>query len=322
MEFRRFRYFIAVAEELHFGRAAQRLHITQPPLSQQIQALERELGVELLVRGRHLDLTEAGRVFLEEARRATAAADRAASAARAAGEHASRLRVGYPATVASDVAPLAVRTFSQRYPNVRVETTVAHVGEHLEALRTRQVHLAFTRIAELDDQAMCFRQLHPEALLVAMPEDHPLARAPAVTVEQLAGEAIVLFPRPLDPPLHDHLVTEVCGRAGVELSVALEATTLESTLGAVLAGLGLAFVARSTANVLPRRGLAYRPLATAAPALKVGVAWWRDAASTSTALRSFLAVLDELVVRSHPDGNGCGGDPGIDRTVPLPATAG
>jgi DNA-binding transcriptional LysR family regulator len=298
MELRQLRYFIAVAQELHFGRAARRLHITQPPLSQQIQSLERELGVALLVRGRQLSLTEAGRSFLEEACRVITTADRAVSAARAAGERTSRLRVGFPATMASELAALAIRTYRERYPKTGLSMTVAHAGEHLEALRTRQVDLAFVRIASLEDDAMCFRHLHSEAMQLVMAEDHPLARLPTVAVGQLANETMVLSPRSLDPILHDHLVIDVCGRGGVEPSVVLEATTFESTLGAVRAKLGVAFVPASTARALPSPGLAYRPLATTAPPLKVGAAWRRDMAFTSMALRSFLAVIEEVVTES------------------------
>jgi DNA-binding transcriptional LysR family regulator len=322
MELRQLRYFIAVAQELHFGRAAQRLHITQPPLSQQIQSLERELGVELLLRGRHLSLTEAGRIFLEEACRVTTTADRAVSAARATGERTSRLHVGFPATVAPEIAALAIRTYRERYPEAGVSTTVAQTGEHLEALRTRQVHLAFVRIAAPEDDAMCFRQLQTEALHLVMSEEHPLARMSTVTVEQLANESIVLFPRSLDPTLHDYIVTDVCGRAGVELSVILEATTLESTLGAVRAKLGVAFIPTSTARALPFLGLAYRPLATTAPALKVGAAWRRDTAITSTALRAFLAVIDEIVSVSDPDRHGRGDDLDIGPTATVTANGG
>jgi DNA-binding transcriptional LysR family regulator len=317
MELRQLRYFIAVAQELHFGRAARRLHITQPPLSQQIQSLERELGVELLRRGRHLSLTEAGRIFLEEACRVTATADRAISAARAAGARTSRLHVGFPATVSPELAALAVRTYMERHPEAGVRMTVAETGEQLEALRTRQVHLAFVRIAAVEDDAMCFREFHTEAMGLVIAADHPLARQPTVAVEQLASERIVLFPRSLDPILHDHLVTQVCGHAGVDLSVVLEATTLESSLGAVRAKLGVAFVPTSTARAFPFPGLAYRPLATTAPPLKVGAAWRRDMASTSTALRAFLAVIEEVVPVSDPDRHGCGDDLDLGPTVAV-----
>ena len=142
------------------------------------------------------------------------------------------------------------------------------------------------------ERAGRFRPLHPERFLVAMPNEHSLARLRAVRVEHLAREPVVLFPRALDPAVHDHLVVDVCGRAGVSLSVMLEATTLESSLGAVADGLGLAFTAESVVDLITVRGITFRPLAATVPALQVGVAWRRDA--TSKAVQRFLVIVDEL----------------------------
>src|SRR5437867_7739751 len=128
---------------MHFGRAAKRLRMTGPPLSQQIRALERELGVELFIRGRQIELTEAGCAFLERARSATEAADHAARVAREVGGGTTRLRLGYPAAVASRCAPAAVRMFRERFPEVVLETVVAHAGAHLTALSARQLDVAF-----------------------------------------------------------------------------------------------------------------------------------------------------------------------------------
>jgi DNA-binding transcriptional LysR family regulator len=292
MEFRQLRYFIAVAEELHFGRAAERLQMTRPPLSQQIQALERELGVELLTRGQHIALTDAGRVFLEQARRITEVADHAARAARDAGEGNTRLRLGYPATVASRHAPTAVRLFRERHPAITLETVVAHTGAHLMALSARQIDIAFIHSSARRAWAGRFRPLCAERLLVTVPADHPFAKLPAIRAEQLAGEPVVLFPRSLDPPLHDYLLLDVFERAGVSLSVVLEATTLESTLGAVAAGLGLALTAQSAAHLVVAQGIVFRPLVTTAPDLQIGVTWRSEPASR--AVQQFLAVIDDL----------------------------
>jgi DNA-binding transcriptional LysR family regulator len=292
MELRQLRYFIAVAEELHFGRAAERLQMTRPPLSQQIQALEREIGVELFARGQHIALTDAGRAFLEHARRITEVADHAARAAREAGEGTTRLRLGYPATVASRYASTAVRLFRERYPAIALETVVAHTGAHLMALSARQLDIAFVHSGTRRTWTGRFRPLYPERFLVAVHEDHPFAKLPAIRAEQLAGEPVVLFPRALDPPLHDHLMLDVFERAGVSLSVALEATTLESSLGAVAAGLGVAFTAQSGADLVAAQGVAFRPLVTTAPDLEVGVAWRPE--PSSRAVQQFLAVIDEL----------------------------
>jgi DNA-binding transcriptional LysR family regulator len=299
MELRHLRYFIAVAEELHFGRAAARLRITQPPLSLQIQSLERELGVQLLVRGRTTVLTDAGRAFLEKARWAIEAADDAARAAQQARRSPSgRLRLGYPATVVRELAPLAVRMFRQWFPEVVLEPTVAPTGAHLEALRADQLDLAFVCGGVLDHEAMAFRPVHHEPLLLALPEDHPLTRVPAVRVEQLTGEPIVLFPRSHEPVLYHHLVTDVLGRSRVAPTIVLEATTLESTYGAVAAKLGLAFTAESTARVLRIPGVVHRPFTAPPPMLRQGVAYRREAGADT--IGAFLGLLDELTASLRP----------------------
>jgi len=293
MELRHLRYFIAVAEELHFGRAAERLRITQPPLSFQIQSLERELGVQLFIRGRRIQLTEAGRALLAKAREAIEAADAAARAAQQAGLIINgRLRVGYPAAGVFELPPLALRTFQERFPDVGVETIVGSTGEHLEALGADRLDVAFVRIGVLDGELMQFKPLQPEPLLLAVPEDHALARLPAVPVECLAGEPIVLFPPALEPLLYRYLVTDVLGRSRVAPSVVLEATTLESACSAVAARLGVAFVGEPLARIFAMPGVVYRPLAPPPPLSRMGVAWRQDAASNT--VRWFLEVLDEL----------------------------
>jgi DNA-binding transcriptional LysR family regulator len=298
MEFRQLRYFIAVAEELHFGRAAKRLQISRPPLSQQILALERELGVELLIRGRSIELTEAGRVLLEHGRSASEAVTYAVQAAREAGEGMTRLRVGYPAGTASASVPLAVRIFRERFPSVALDTVVGQAGAHLAALAARQLDVAFVRLAGANDDNLAFRPLHREPVHVAIPELHPLARLRAVRAGHLANEPIVLFPRALDPPLHDHLVHDVLAGCGVAPSVVLEATTLESSLVAVAGGLGIAFVAESAAGQFTVHGVEFRPLVTVAPPLQFGVSWRRD--TISRAVRQFLAVVSELAWVTRP----------------------
>ena len=300
MELRHLRYFIAVAEELHFGRAAQRLRITQPPLSFQIQSLERELGVRLFVRGRRVQLTEAGRALLTKARETIEAADAAARAAQQAGLLVNgRLRVGYPAAGVFELPPLALRTFQERFPSVGVETVVASTGAHLEALAADQLDVAFVRVGVLDREVMQFKALQPEPLLLAVPEDHGLARLPVVPVARLAGEPIVLFPHAHEPLLYRYLVTDVLGRSRVVPSVVLEATTLESACCAVAARLGVAFVGQQMAEIFTMPGVVYRPFAPPTPLSRLGVAWRLDTAPNN--VRWFLEILDELAGEPVPD---------------------
>jgi DNA-binding transcriptional LysR family regulator len=298
MELRHLRYFIAVAEELHFGRAAERLRITQPPLSFQLQALERELGVQLFIRGRRVELTEAGRALLAKARQTIEAADAAQQAGLLIN---GRLRVGYPAAGVFELPPLALRTFQERFPNVGVETVVASTGAHLDALEAERLDVAFVRVGVLDRELMQFKPLQLEPLLLAVPEGHTLARLPVVPVECLAREPIVLFPPALEPLLYRYLVSDVLGRSRVAPSVVLEATTLESACSAVAAGLGVAFVGEPLARIFAMPGVVYRQLAPPAPLSRLGVAWRQDAASNS--LRWFLEVLDELAKATGTNGH-------------------
>jgi DNA-binding transcriptional LysR family regulator len=301
MELRHLRYFIAVAEELHFGRAAQRLSITQPPLSFQIQSLERELGVQLFVRGRRIQLTQAGRALLPKAREVIEAGQAAARAAQEAKLLVNgRLRVGYPAAGVFALPPVALQTFQERFPDVGMQTVVASTGEHLEALQTDRLDVAFVRLGALDRDPMQFKPLQPEPLLLAAPEDHPLAHLPVVPVKCLAGEPIILFPHALEPLLYRYLVTDVLGRSRVAPSVVLEATTLESACSAVAARLGVAFVDEQMARILAVPGVVYRPLGPPPPLSTLGVAWCQHA--TSNAVRWFLEVLDELAETTRADG--------------------
>ena len=309
MELRHLRYFIAVAEELHFGRAAQRLRITQPPLSFQIQALERELGVQLFIRGRTIELTEPGRVLLEEARRTIEAADGAARAARAAGRStAGRIRVGYPAMTVSDLVPNALRTFQRRHPDVAIEPVVAHTGAHLEALAAGELDVAFISGGSSGED-LHFHALHQEPFVLAVHAGHDLAGelggGGVVALERLAREPIVLFPRSLEPSLYYYLLNDVLGRSRVAPRVSLEATTVQSTYSAVAAGLGVAFTIESTASVMAVPGVAHLPFASPPPLFRHGVAWRQGGEATT--VRDFLCVLDELAARSHtPAANGNG----------------
>jgi DNA-binding transcriptional LysR family regulator len=292
MELRHLRYFVAVAEELHFGHAAKRLHITQPPLSQQIQLLERELGVKLLIRGRKVQLTEAGRVFLEEARRTIEVAERAARAARAAGAGAAaRLRIGYPATTLVELVPAAFRAFAERYPQVGIEAVAGHTGGLLSALRDDQLDLAFLTMNGHESEVICFKLLHREPLVVAIPDNHPLAGRAAVPMADLGEEPMILLPRALEP-LHEHLPNLILAQAPTAPLMVHEAITLESAYSAVAAGLAVAVVVESTARTVAVPGVVHRPFAPPQPALELGVAWPHG--RMSTAVRSFLMTIADL----------------------------
>ncbi|HZR98310.1 MAG TPA: LysR family transcriptional regulator [Chloroflexota bacterium] len=287
MELRHLRYFVAVAEELHFGRAAARLHIAQPPLSRQIRQLEAELGVALFDRDhRHVRLTDAGAVFLAQARATLAAAEQAAQAARrAARSEVGQLPVGFIGAASYSVLPRIVQAFRARYPDVELVLHEMTTAEQLQALREGQLRAGLVR-PPVAHAALAAATVLREPLVVALPAAHPLAAEARVAVAALATEPWVLFPRPLAADLYDQILA-LCERAGFRPRLAQEALQMQTVVRLVGAGVGVSLVPRSV-EALHSAGVAYRPLRDAVPNVEMAVAWRRD--DTSVLLQRFLAV--------------------------------
>jgi DNA-binding transcriptional LysR family regulator len=215
-ELRHLRYFVVVAEELNFSRAATRLHMAQPPLSVAIRQLERELGTDLFVRSsREVRLTEAGRALLEGARRTLAEADRAFDAARRAGSgQLGRLRVAFSWSERFETLPALGRAFREGHPEVELLSQEMWNAQMIEALRAGTVDVAVSlcpeRSAEVGEQL-----IRAEQAVVVLAAGHPLARGEPVALDAFADESFVLFPRELAPRLYDEMVA-ICRRAGFE----------------------------------------------------------------------------------------------------------
>jgi DNA-binding transcriptional LysR family regulator len=202
------RYFLAVSEELHFGRAAQRLHIAQPPLSQAIRKLERELGVSLLRRtSRVVTQTEAGRVFAEEARNVLAAFDRALAEARKAGGIGTKLRIGCALNLAIERLLRFLTALHETEPALEAHVTHLAASEQVERLRRGDLDLGIFFYAEEYDDLEMSPLFAGETLAVYLPRDHRLAAEEVLGPSDLAGETLVTFPRAANPALHDHLLT-------------------------------------------------------------------------------------------------------------------
>jgi DNA-binding transcriptional LysR family regulator len=211
MELRQLRYFVAVAEELHFTRAAARLGIAQPPLSQQVRRLEHDLGVQLFDRThRHVQLTEAGRAFLTEAKHTLIQADRAVDAARRARKpQAGRLVIGAQATAEVSVFPRLLPRFLRRYPNVDVMLqTPLTPQEQVVMLKQHQIDVGFLRLPVRDAALIVFPLLH-EPLLAVLPRRHPLARRRSVSLQELAASTFVMFRRSNAPGLRSWTIESV-----------------------------------------------------------------------------------------------------------------
>jgi len=262
MELRHLRYFVAVAEELSFTRAAERLHIGQPPLSQQIQALEAEVGARLFDRSkRWVRLTEAGKLFLEDARAILAQSERAAERARRAqrGE-AGELRVGF--TFSTPFTPLFARTirrYRQLYPQVALtlhEMTTLH---QLDAIEARKLDLGFVRPPEVAlPEQLALTTLRRDPLLLVLASDSPLARKRKVKVADLAQLPWVMYPKESGVGIN-HAIFSMCRAAGFVPQVAMEAGEAATIIGLVAAGIGVS-VLPSPFHSIHLEGVVYRPL--------------------------------------------------------------
>lgn len=290
MELRHFRSFVALAEALHFRRAAERLSIAQPALSQQIQQLERELGVQLVERTqRRVALTEAGSVFLERARITLAEAGEAVRLARLAGRgELGHLGVGVVTSALYGVFPDVVRVFLQRHRHVHLTLHELPGNEQTRALRAGRIQVSFLR-PPVEEAEIEVRIIAHEPWVIALPTAHRFARRTRVSLRALADEPFISFPRELGPNLYDQAIT-MCQRAGFSPRIVQEAQ-MQTIVSLVAAGIGVALVPATLQN-LSRRGLVYKALAGMSSKLELAVAWRRD--DHSPLLTAFLAVVREM----------------------------
>ncbi|MEQ1404000.1 LysR family transcriptional regulator [Neorhizobium sp. Rsf11] len=261
MELRHIRYFLAVAEEGNFTRAAAKLGIGQPPLSQQIRILEMEIGAPLFHRVPHgAELTAAGAAFLTEARASLAAADNAVLAAqRAARGETGRLALGFTASAAfNPVVTGAIRRFRSQWPDVALALSEMNSNWLMEKLTRGEIDAAFIRPGLEDPKEVRLKRLPDEPMLVALPAHHPLAEHRQVPLAALAGEPFILFPRTVGLSLYDDIVRG-CREAGFELQVTQEAPQIPSVVNLVAADLGVSIVPASIAK-FAIEGVVYKPI--------------------------------------------------------------
>jgi DNA-binding transcriptional LysR family regulator len=289
LELQRLRYFVAVGEELHYGHAASRLHMTQPALTRQIQALEQELGVHLLVRSRHqVSLTEPGRLFLEQARTLLRSADEAAFLVRRASRgEIGQVTVGYTESVALRLLPGALSTFRRKNPDVHVALRQVWSADQPRVLKEGDIDIGLLRTSQERDDLKLTRVL-PDPSVAAIPSSHPLARERVICLEQLATEQLIVV-----PPAQDYgIFTELwalCQAKGFVPRVAQEAAGALIVLGLVAAGIGIGIVPASF-GIVPSTGVVIRTIA--APMIVPHLAIASRSDETSPAV---LALRDVLV---------------------------
>jgi DNA-binding transcriptional LysR family regulator len=259
MELRHLRYFVVVAEELSFTRAARRLHIAIPPLSIQIRNLEKEIGTGLVVRdGRGLRLTSAGRVLLDQARKTLAEANQCAPLARqAANGEIGQLSIGYNAPAEFRVFPRIVPAFRKKWPAVHLVFHRLETAQIVERLRRHEIDLGFVCLPIPTDE-LEVQELAEDPLVALIPKGHRLATAASIAVKDLSGEPLVLFPRPLDPESYAQ-IEQLFLRAGATMSVRYELESSLSMINFVAMGIGCAFLP-DYARRIRVDGVVYKPL--------------------------------------------------------------
>jgi DNA-binding transcriptional LysR family regulator len=293
MELTDFRSFVVVAEELHFGRAAERLHLSQPPLSRRIRRIEDELGVKLFRRTtRRVEITDAGRAFLGEARSVLAAASTAAAVAKRVDRgETGRIVIGAVTPAIDGVVPAIVRDFRAQHPGIGVLIAEMDTAAQLDALRADGIHVGFVRLADHDLRGLETKLVLREPHVVALPRGHRLASARAVTLRSLAGEPLVALAPEVQPELHRRFVA-ACAAAGFAPRIVQTARTIPTVTALAAAGIGAAVVPASARHVR-REGIAWRPLRGRLPDVEISAAWRKWNPSTA------LALFREAIARQR-----------------------
>jgi DNA-binding transcriptional LysR family regulator len=275
MELRHLRYFIAVAEELHFGRAAERLYIAQSALSQQILSLESELGVQLLERTkRWVRLTTAGHTLLKDSRdimhRVEQAIERSQRVAR--GEI-GQLRIGFTILTLHTVLPSVLATFRDHHPNVQLILSEMSTQAQLEALCAKQIDVGFLH-PPINSPDLELFDIKTETMMVVLPSQHPLTQLKRLTMRSLSPYPLIIHPRHEGPVLYDQIL-QLYANVDCQPKIAQEVTTSPTRIGLVAAGIGVTFVPEGLCT-LTYPGIVYKKLSGSVPELSYAIAWQRE----------------------------------------------
>lgn len=291
MELRHLRALVAVAEEGHFGRAAERLHLSQPPVSLAIKELEAELGVRLFERSsRRVSLTPAGDEALQDARAVLARTEALRSRAHGAkGAALGRLAIGFISLAAYSYLPELLRGYTTEHPQVKLALHEGTTDQILADLATGTLDIGCIFASPLLPAGLRYQATNRDPLIVALPENHPLAARKRVPLERLAGEQFLSFERHYGPTMFDTVVA-TCMRHGFSPRI-FPARQMHTIVSLVSAGIGVALVP-ACLQVLHRQGVVYRPLQGERSPVETGVAWRSD--DESAALRQFIAQLPKL----------------------------
>jgi DNA-binding transcriptional LysR family regulator len=291
MELTHLRYFVAVAEELHFGHAARELHITQPPLSKQIKRLEEELEVKLFNRtSRRVELTEAGIFFFKEAKAILARADYVSGKMRDIAKGSSgSLSLGFNESAINTFLPGTIRKFREKYPEVKLILHELETAVQFEALHSAQIDLGIMRPFGHDLSRLNTRLLFQEKYVVAVPDNHKFIKdkRQEISLSELSSDKFITLPREIHQNLYDHIV-KCCEAVGFTPQIVQNAITKKTILALVEAGLGIALVQESAKRNAPER-VGFINLKRSLPSIDI-MAVWRQS-ENSVIISNFLDVI-------------------------------
>jgi DNA-binding transcriptional LysR family regulator len=299
MEYRHLRFFIAVAEDLSFTRAAERLNVAQPHLSREIRRLEERIGVTLFMRERQVTLTAAGQVFLAQARRILAVTDEAIGAAQRADRgETGRIRIGFSSSAGFGLLPDVVRRFRKQRPDVELLLSEFNSDHQPELLRGLELDVSLLYPPDRADDTLSTELLLVEPLVAALPAGHRLAERDAISVSDLADEPWIFFRRSIASRLYD-VIFQSCRMSGFMPRVVQEGAKLSTIASLVASGLGVSLVPVSLAR-MKLRGAVCVPLEGQRPSAPLSVMWRRD--DTNPALALFLETVGMVAKEFQAEG--------------------
>lgn len=298
MELRHLRYFVAVAEELNFRRAAERLSMAQPPLSQQIHDLEQELGVQLFNRSnRAIQLTVAGRVFLTDTYQILAQSDMAIHRAQRANKgELGQLTLGYTSLIHNPLFPAVLRLHHERYPEVELILRDLVTIEQMQQLNTNTLDVSFAThasfaITSLEQETLSQEVVLREPMVALLPSNHRLAKQAAISLAALANESWIWFARPFDPTTYDYMM-RLFEQVGFRPNVTQEINQQQIILSLVIAGFGISLAPRSITSIAKGVDVAFVDVVDPTPIVEFNIVWRRTDASP--VLQTFLAIVREV----------------------------
>ena len=286
MELRHLRYFLTVAEELHFGRAAKKLNIAQPPLSQQIKQLEQELDVKLFNRTKpRIQLTHAGHEFLSRVQSILSNVETAVRETQRV-EHGGKgkLTIGFTVAPSYNLLPKIIREYRFLYPEVDLDLQELASEEQIKALEQEEIQIGFLR-SPIDHNWIEVQVLIHDNFLIALPEDHPASVEEVVELSSLHNGSFIMFPRKLSPYYYDEIIS-LCRSSGFSPNIVFEVRQMQTIINLVASGLGIALVPESV-KIIQRSGTVFRPL-TKKAGFDIAVAWRKN--DHNSLVQNFLSV--------------------------------